>query len=80
MLYLSQIDCFLNSLFEVYREALIGEKSYISLDDFDHFFAVKKENDPIVAKWGTYTTSQLAKGYRTILVDSGIGETRKKKY
>ena len=47
-------------------------------DDFDHFFAVKKENDPIVAKWGTYTTSQLAKGYRTILVDSGLGKREKR--
>ena len=40
--------------------------------------AVKKENDPIVAKWGTYTTSQLAKGYRTILVDSGLGKREKR--
>lgn len=69
---------FFEFLFEVYREALIGEKSYISLDDFDHFFAVKKENDPIVAKWGTYTISQLAKGYRTILVDSGLGKREKR--
>lgn len=39
---------------------------------------MKKENDPIVAKWGTYTTSQLAKGYRTILVDSGLGKREKR--
>lgn len=76
MLYLSRDRLFLNSCLRC-QEALIGEKSYISLDDFDHFFAVKKENDPIVAKWGTYTTSQLAKGYRTILVDSGLGKREK---
>ncbi len=69
---------FFDFLFEVYREALIGERNYISLDDFDHFFAVKKENDQIVAKWGAYTISQLAKGYRAILVDSGLGEREKR--
>lgn len=68
---------FFEFMFEVYREALMGEKSYISLDDFDNFFEGKKENDPVVAKWGTYTISQLAKGYRTVLADSGLGQREK---
>lgn len=69
---------FFDFMFEVYREALIGNKDYISLDDFDNFFAAKKETDLIVASWGNYTITQLAKGYRNILVDSGLGERNKR--
>ena len=35
---------FLDFLFEVYREALVGRKDYITVDDFDNFFEIKKEN------------------------------------
>ncbi len=68
---------FFEFMFEVYREALMGDKSYISLDDFDAFFLGKKESDEEVAKWGEYTVSQLAKGYRTVLADSGLGQRDK---
>ena len=65
-------------MFEVYREALLGDKKYISIDDFESFFASKKESDPIVSKWGHFTIEQLSKGYRNILVDSGFGHRIKK--
>lgn len=68
---------FFEFMFEVYREALVGNKSYISLDDFDNFFASKKENEETVAKWGNYTIDQLSKGYRTVLADSGLGVREK---
>ena len=64
---------FFDFLFEVYREALLGDKNYLSIDDFDQFFASKKESDLIVAKWGEHTLRCLTKGYRNILVDSGLG-------
>lgn len=69
---------FFEFMFEVYREALVGNKDYISLDDFDNFFASKKETDLIVSGWGKYTINQLSKGYRNILVDSGLGERDKR--
>ncbi len=64
---------FFDFLFEVYREALLGNKNYISMDDFETFFASKKESDIIVSKWGHFTIEQLSKGYRNILVESGLG-------
>lgn len=64
---------FFDFMFEVYREALVGNKDYISIDDFENFFAAKKETDLIVASWGRCTLTQLAKGYRNILADSGMG-------
>lgn len=64
---------FFDFLFEVYREALLGNKNYISIDDFEMFFDSKKESDAIVSKWGKFTIDQLAKGYRNILVESGLG-------
>ena len=64
---------FFDFLFEVYREALLGDRHYLSMDDFDNFFAAKKQNDLIVAKWGDFTLQCLTKGYRNILVDSGLG-------
>ncbi|MBD5099704.1 MAG: DUF1819 family protein [Clostridiales bacterium] len=66
-------ELFFDFMFEIYREALLGNKDYISIDDFDNFFAVKKETDLIVATWGYFTIDQLAKGYRNILVESGMG-------
>ena len=41
---------FFEFLYEVYREALLGNKDYISIDDFENFFAAKKEIDSIIAK------------------------------
>lgn len=64
---------FFDFMYEVYCEALLGHRDYISLDDFDNFFAFKKETDLIVSSWSEYTVAQLAKGYRNILVDSGLG-------
>ncbi len=69
---------FLDFLFEVYREALLNEKQYISLDDFDLFFLGKKENNYTVNSWGAYTIDQLGKGYRNILVESGLGKREKR--
>lgn len=64
---------FFDFMFEVYCEALLGHRDYLSLDDFDNFFTFKKETDLIVSSWSEYTIAQLAKGYRNILVDSGLG-------
>ena len=69
---------FFDFLCEVYREALLSDRHYLSIDDFDHFFAVKKQNDQIVAKWGAFTLKCLTKGYRNILVDSGMGTRTRK--
>lgn len=64
---------FYDFMLEVYREALLSEKNYLSIDDFDHFFEMKKQSDLIVAKWGDHTLKCMTKGYRNILVDSGLG-------
>lgn len=64
---------FYDFMLEVYREALLGDKNYLSIDDFDQFFEIKKQTDLIVAKWGEHTLRCLTKGYRNILVDSGLG-------
>ena len=70
---------FFEFLYEVYREALLGNKDYISIDDFQNFFPAKKEIDSIIAKWSECTINDLSGGYRNILVESGLG-TRIKKY
>ncbi len=69
---------FFDFLFEVYREALLGDRQYLSIDDFDNFFAAKKQTDLIVAKWGQFTLKCLTKGYRNILVESGLGVRQRK--
>ena len=57
---------FFDFMFEEYRDCLLGEKKYISVDDFDMFFEAKKETDAIVSKWGHFTLDQLSKGYQTM--------------
>ena len=69
---------FFDFMFEVYREALLGDRQYLSIDDFDNFFAAKKQTDLIVAKWGQFTLKCLTKGYRNILVESGLGVRQRK--
>lgn len=64
---------FYDFMMEIYREALLGEKNYLSIDDFDQFFETKKQTDLIVSKWGEHTLRCMKKGYRNILVDSGLG-------
>ena len=64
---------FFDFMMEVYREALLSDKNYLSIDDFDQFFETKKQTDLIVAKWGEHTLQCMTKGYRNILVDSGLG-------
>jgi hypothetical protein len=64
---------FYELLIMAYRDALLGEKKYISRDDFDNFFFAKKESDLIVASWSPVTIELLSKGYRKLLVDSGLG-------
>lgn len=68
-----QDSLFFDFMFEVYRDALLSDSKYISIDDFDIFFASKKQTDLIVSKWGKFTIEQLSKGYRNILVESGLG-------
>ncbi len=65
-------------LHESYRVALSSEKKYISMDDFNLFFARKKESSLVVNKWSLTTIGLLAKGYRKMLCDSNLG-TRKLK-
>ena len=70
---------FFDFLFERYREALMNpERQYLSIDDFDDFFESKKQVDLIVAKWGKFTLECLTKGYRNILVESGLGRRERK--
>lgn len=70
---------FFEFLFEKYRDALLStERNYLSVSDFDEFFESKKQNDLIVAKWGHYTLECLTKGYRNILVESGLGYRERK--
>ena len=69
---------FFDFMFEIYRDALLSETKYISIDDFDNFFLTKSEADPIVSKWGHFTFNQLSKGYRNILVESGLGHRVKR--
>lgn len=64
---------FYDFMMEIYREALLGDKNYLSIDDFDQFFETKKQTDLIVAKWSDHTLHCMTKGYRNILVDSGLG-------
>ncbi|MDE8333312.1 DUF1819 family protein [Erysipelothrix rhusiopathiae] len=66
-------DLFFEFLVEVYRNTILGDKQYISMDDFDHFFQAKKETDLVVSKWSTTTIEQLAKGYRKLLIDASLG-------
>lgn len=56
----------------MYREAILGEKHYISIADFDDFFASAKEKNAFVAKWAATTIRDLSTGYRNILVESGL--------
>lgn len=69
---------FFDFMFEVYRDALLSDSHYISIDDFDLFFESKRQSNPIVAKWGNFTFDCLSKGYRNILVDSGLGHREKR--
>jgi hypothetical protein len=69
---------FFEFMMEVYREALLNDKNYLSIDDFDQFFAGKKQRDLIVAQWGDHTLQCLKKGYRNILVDSGLGRRERR--
>ncbi len=70
---------FFDFLFERYRDALMNpERNYLSIDDFDDFFESKKQTDLIVAKWGKFTLHCLTKGYRNILVESGLGRRERK--
>ena len=69
---------FYDFLMEVYREALLSDKNYLSIDDFDQFFETKKQSDLIVANWGKHTLQCMTKGYRNILVDSGLGMRKRR--
>jgi len=69
---------FFDFMYEVYRESLLSQKEFISLDDFENFFLSKKESNATVNKWGHFTLDCLAKGYRNILVESGIGKRVKR--
>jgi len=64
---------FTEFLSEVYRNALLSEKKYISMDDFDIFFTSKKETNLYVNRWSEKTIELLSKAYRKMLVDSALG-------
>lgn len=64
---------FTEFLSEVYRNALLSEKKYISMDDFDVFFTSKKETNLYVNRWSEKTIELLSKAYRKMLVDSALG-------
>ena len=64
---------FTEFLSEVYRNSLLSEKKYISMDDFDVFFTSKKETNLYVNKWSEKTIELLSKAYRKMLVDSALG-------
>lgn len=64
---------FYEFMLEEYRDALVGDKNYLSTDDFDMFFENKKQTNLVVSKWGEHTLRCLTKGFRNILVDSGLG-------
>lgn len=69
---------FFEFLLSIYREAILGDKHYISISDFDDFFSGIKEKNIFVAKWTATTIRDLATGYRNILVESGLcNRTRK---
>ncbi len=70
---------FFEFLFEMYRDALLSSsRNYISVDDFDTYYASKKQTDIIVSKWQDSTLKCLTKGYRNILVESGLGKRERK--
>jgi len=64
---------FTEFLSEIYRNALLSEKKYISMDDFDVFFTTKQETNLYVSKWSDKTIELLSKAYRKMLVDSALG-------
>jgi len=64
---------FTDFLSEVYRDSLLGDKKYISMDDFDRFFISKRESNLVVNKWSNTTIELLSKAYRKMLVDSTLG-------
>lgn len=74
----SNDSLFMEFLLMQYRDAILGNKKYISISDFDDFFNLVKEKNSIVAKWSDTTLKQLAGGYRNILVESGLGQRMKK--
>jgi hypothetical protein len=69
---------FFEFMFEVYREALLNGKGYISVDDFDNFFNIKADNNPSIEKWVPYTKKQISKAYRNVLRESSFGENYKR--
>ena len=75
---MKQDRLFFEFMFEIYREAIINEKKYISLDDFDYFFKTKKESNIKVSTWGRYTLDQISKAYRNVLKESGFGRNDKR--
>lgn len=64
---------FTDFLSEVYRDALLGEKKYISMDDFDRYFYSKKEINSVVHGWSNTTIELLSKAYRKLLIDASLG-------
>ena len=69
---------FFEFLLDKYREAIMSNNGYISLNDFDEFFNTTKEKNSVVAKWADITLTHLRRGYRNIIVESGLGHREKK--
>lgn len=64
---------FFDFMFEVYREALMGRKNYITMEDFDNYFNSRKEVDINFRSWTGHTLIHLARAFRIILIESGLG-------
>lgn len=64
---------FFDFLSITYRNALFSEKKYISHNDIDNFFLIKRESDLTVAAWSSVTINDLGSGYRRLLIDSSLG-------
>ncbi len=65
---------FFEFLYQYYRDAILGNKKYISMQDFDNFFDSVKEKSPIVKKWSRTTIEDIRTAYKSILIKSGLGE------
>ena len=72
----NEVECWkfdtLNEMLDFLKKEL-AEGDELEGYDFDEFFTAKAQTDLIVAKWGEHTLFCLKKGYRNILVESGLG-------
>lgn len=63
---------FFEFLLNVYRESILGDKSYIGINDFEIFFETAKEKHLEIINWKPITIKHLTLGYKQILLESGL--------